>query len=145
MKFLENNSDQSLSLALTPLVDIIFLLIIFFLVSSTFEKGEKNLGIQLPSTQGKDNTKSESITWVFNIKMDGRFYFEDKRISQKQMESMLKNNRSRRNQIQAILRGDERVAYGIIAKLIGLFNQYGYKKVAFKVTSDTNPQTVDKS
>ena len=67
MKF-KRQADEELSVNLTPLIDVVFLLLIFFMVSTTFTK-ESHLEIELPEAAGeKSTTESKQIEVVINHK-----------------------------------------------------------------------------
>lgn len=67
MKF-KRQADEELSVNLTPLIDVVFLLLIFFMVSTTFTK-ESHLEIELPEAAGeKSTTETKQIEVVINHK-----------------------------------------------------------------------------
>ena len=67
MKF-KRQADEEISVNLTPLIDVVFLLLIFFMVSTTFTK-ESHLEIELPEAAGeKSTTESKQIEIVINHK-----------------------------------------------------------------------------
>lgn len=53
-------AKEELTVNLTPLIDVVFLLLIFFMVSTTFTK-ETRLGIKLPETQGQAQAADKSL------------------------------------------------------------------------------------
>ena len=133
MKFLQNESHSySISDSLPPLIDIVFLLIIFFLVSSTFEESEKILAINLPGTKGKGVASVKSREWKFVVDAQGTIYLDAKQLDKENVELVLKKNRARKKKINIVLKADKKVAYGVIAQLLGLFKEYGYTKIAFQ-------------
>lgn len=133
MNFLKGQGENDATVSLTPLVDIIFLLIIFFLVSSTFEKGEQRLGIQLPATKGKaekDAPKPES--WTILVDEKGKYFWDEKPLSLGDLESRLLRNRARHEKVQVIVKADGRVEWARVSSVLGLLSEYDYKKVSFK-------------
>ena len=132
MRFLRAQDQVGATISLTPLVDIIFLLIIFFLVSSTFEKGEQKLGITLPSTKGGEASKDKPEAWVIMIDQKGRFFWDEKELSFQELEMRLRRNQARKDQVQVVIKGDGRVDYATVAKVMGLLSEFEYKKLAFK-------------
>lgn len=137
MRFLNEDDTVSLSSAIMPLVDIIFLLVVFFLASSTFKQDDKDLGITLPTSKGKGvSGKSEAITWKINIKKDSRIYLVDKLLSFDKIEEMLEKNKPKSKKIQIILRADKNVPYGIVVRVLGLMDEHGYRKIAFKSSAE---------
>jgi biopolymer transport protein ExbD len=132
VKFLQGQGGQEATVSLTPLVDIIFLLIIFFLVSSTFEKGEQKLGIELPSTKGGQASKDSGESWVLLVDQRGRFFWNDSELKLSELESRLRRNKGRKDKVQVVVKADGRVAYEKVASVLGLLNEFEYRKVAFK-------------
>lgn len=66
MKFKSTTDDDELEINLTPLIDIVFLLLIFFMVSTTFTK-ESQLKIQLPKAEGETATQQEIPKLIIEI------------------------------------------------------------------------------
>jgi biopolymer transport protein ExbD len=132
MKFLKADQQDGVGVSLTPLVDIIFLLIIFFLVSSTFEKGEKTLGIQLPTTQGDNAKNQDPKSWVIGVSKSSEIYYQGQKSSFEEVEKILKRNKGRQDEIEIVLKADEEAPYGIVASFIGLLKQNGYSRVSFR-------------
>jgi len=131
MKFLQEQGHQTLEISLTPLIDIIFLLIIFFLVSSTFEKGEKNLGVELPVTKGSDQPLSRTDPWVILVDQKGQFRLNGAPISEMGLEDHLRRNIGVRDQVQIRIKADRRSPYGNVAVVLGLLEEFQYRKLGF--------------
>jgi biopolymer transport protein ExbD len=115
-------------------VDIIFLLIIFFLVSSTFEKSEQQLGVKLPSTRAPQEKveQKDPESWILLIDKNGTFFFNDDELSEKAFEEKLRRNQGRRENIQVVVKADHRVPYGNVAKVLGLLGEFSYQRVSFR-------------
>jgi len=56
MKFLDSEKEESAAIELTPLIDVVFLLLIFFMVTTTFTK-ESDMQVRLPET----NSQPQSV------------------------------------------------------------------------------------
>lgn len=79
MKFERKNSEE-LELNLTPLIDVVFLLLIFFMVSTTFQK-ESEISLQLPrATQTPVEKPADRVEVVINAA--GQFYVNDQELVQ---------------------------------------------------------------
>jgi|SaaInlStandDraft_1057018.scaffolds.fasta_scaffold06322_5 biopolymer transport protein ExbD len=131
MKFLQEQSQNNVEVSLTPLVDIIFLLIIFFLVSSTFEKGEKNLGVELPVTKGSEKPLKKAKPWVIVIDQKGQYRLNDAAVSELSLENHLRKNKGQKDQIQVRIKADRRSPYGNVAVVLGLLEEFQYRKLGF--------------
>ncbi|MEE9334056.1 MAG: biopolymer transporter ExbD [Granulosicoccaceae bacterium] len=85
MKFERKHPDE-LELNLTPLIDVVFLLLIFFMVSTTFQK-ESEISLQLPrATQDPVDKPLESIEVVINAA--GKFFVNDQELVQHDVKAL---------------------------------------------------------
>ena len=77
---------EELELNLTPLIDVVFLLLIFFMVSTTFQK-ESEISLQLPrASQAPPEAMPERIELV--ISAAGRYYINDRELVQSDLETL---------------------------------------------------------
>ena len=74
MNFRHRKAEE-LDVNITPLVDVVFLLLIFFMVSTTFDR-QSELNIELPEASG-EITESEVVDVEIFIKRDGKFIIND--------------------------------------------------------------------
>ena len=72
---------------LAPLIDVVFLLLIFFMVTTTFRE-EVGIKIQLPQAQGEAAAEQQALTLV--IDASGAFYVNDRRVVDTQPDSLRK-------------------------------------------------------
>jgi len=93
---LRTKRDKDLELNITPLIDVVFLLLIFFMVSTTFQR-ESEITIELPESSGKI---AESDKKIIEISIDdqGRYFVNQRRLKATDIKT-LKNAIS-------IIRGD---------------------------------------
>jgi len=85
VKFKRQHREE-LELNLTPLIDVVFLLLIFFMVSTTFQK-ESEISLQLPkASDTKSDAQTDRIEVVINAA--GRFYVNDQELVKSNAESL---------------------------------------------------------
>jgi biopolymer transport protein ExbD len=85
MKFRHKQTEE-LELNLTPLIDVVFLLLIFFMVSTTFQK-ESEISLQLPkSTDEPVETSPEKYEIVVNA--SGRYFINDTELVNTDIETL---------------------------------------------------------
>lgn len=85
MKF-QRKIPEELELNLTPLIDVVFLLLIFFMVSTTFQK-ESEISLQLPkAAQQTTDNPSDRLEVVINAA--GDFYVNDQQLVKSDAESL---------------------------------------------------------
>lgn len=107
---------EPLGLDLTPLIDVVFILIIFFIVSSTLKEHEQFLNLTLPSSDGK---KLEIETKQISIELSAnKLAYNGKEIDflnlQKQLESIKDKEKA------VIVRVDSKVPYDRVVQLLNL-------------------------
>ncbi len=112
---------------LTPVIDVVFLLLIFFLVATRYQEDteERRLTeIKLP-TAALAQPASMTPKLVINITSDGRFVIEDQEYTEAELEAVLAAaNRNNPSQA-ALIYGDEESALKHAVKATGLCNKVG--------------------
>ena len=112
------------ALNLTPLIDVVFLLLIFFLVATQFSQDDQQLPIQLPSAKNALPMTVQPEELVVSIGQDGTYILRGQRLSLEQLEPLLaKSVLDNPVQQTVILRGDKRVEFQSIVSLIDLCNR----------------------
>lgn len=71
MRIRDTHGDEENSLNMTPLIDMVFLLLIFFLVATTFAQEEREQDIQLPATSSIQPLSAPPQQIIINIASDG--------------------------------------------------------------------------
>jgi len=69
-----NDDDESEDISLTPLIDAVFLLLIFFLVSTMMKKINRDIDIQLPESVSAERLMPTDDNRVIGIDADGQIY-----------------------------------------------------------------------
>jgi len=116
MRFRSEN-EENFSLDLTPLVDVVFLLLIFFMVSTVFIDFKRQMDISLPSS--KSSAPSEVLEPVkVELTIDRQIFLNGEKINLKEFESALsKISASKKS---AIIRADKNLPYGNVIKVMGM-------------------------
>ena len=139
MKFTDIEEDQEMKMDLAPMIDCVFLLIIFFLVTTSFIKLEQDLTIKLPVQSRQLKTKAPPPQpIVVNVKYlaGGKAYYrlENERMSMSSLRIRLSRARVRsKNQTAVVIRGDRRVKWEHVAAVMSCCAQAGITKVSATV------------
>ena len=117
------------------MIDVTFLLIIFFLVSSHLAKQENFLPLQLPIATTGVADFSERSTLTIQVPPDGTFLINNTIVSLEQVQSLIlaKMVENQKNPIRIRIRTDQSAAYSSIAKLLKICAITGNSDVVFAV------------
>ena len=117
MRFRAKN-EEDFSVDLTPLIDVVFLLLIFFMVSTVFVDFKKQMDISLPSS--KSSILSEILKPVtVELTVDKKIFLNGEKIHISKFESALsKIDKSETR--EAIIRADKNLPYGDVIKIMGM-------------------------
>lgn len=113
---------------LTPLIDVVFLILIFFMVSSTFKKEELALLLTLPdANSATQEIKKEDI----NIELGkDEVALKGKKISFEELDASFKDVIDKLKPIN--VRIDKDVTYQRVVKLLDLLNKHGLNNLALE-------------
>lgn len=113
------------ALNMTPLIDVVFLLLIFFLVATRFEQEDRELDVVLPSaSEAKPMTVAPEELFV-NIAKDGKIFVGGKVLSEEELLRLLEQTAVNRVGQSVIIRADERVQFFYVAMVMNLCNRAG--------------------
>ena len=113
-----NENEENFSLDLTPLVDVVFLLLIFFMVSTVFIDFKRQMDISLPSS--KSSVPSEVLEPVkVELTVDRQIFLNGEKINLEEFESTL-SKISVSKKKSAIMRADKNLPYGNVIRVMGM-------------------------
>ncbi len=127
MKLFERSKRKS-GINLTALIDILFLLIVFFSVSTQFTN-QKAIGIDLPKSKSSSRVATASKL-IFIMRDEEEVFFNGKKLGWEQIEKELKSGNYDHNQ-KVILNIDKDVTHGKVVKLLDLLKLNQFKKIVF--------------
>lgn len=124
MKLESTLSDRAGLLYTGPLVDVILLLLIFFLFGSNFVL-KSGVEVELPYSSSVLPSAEDAHIITLIPEDTSEFYFNDERISLSELEEKLDEAISRSNEV--ILLGDEAVNYGTVMNISQLVLRKGFE------------------
>jgi biopolymer transport protein ExbD len=127
----QNDDDGIISnINITPMVDIILVLLVIFMVTANFLKKE-SININLPKVEQADPNIKESTQVA--VTKDGRFFLEGKSVSEKEMVATLSSQAKYRPNMRITLSADENLSYGSVSRLMGTLRKSGITRIALSV------------
>ena len=111
MKLIAPQEEVESRIDVAPLIDILFTLIIFFLVTSTFEKEEKEEKVQLPRHGGSSLVNKERPFYI-NVLRDGTYRVQGETVDLDTLQVRLINRHKEKPERRVIIRGDAKAFHG---------------------------------
>ena len=114
-------------LNVTSLIDVMFLLLIFFMVTSTF-KNQPAITMVLP----RSSTAVETVDMptILFLTADGVVYINDRAVSRDELPALLEQLHAGSGDDRMVLRADEEATHGDVVKLIDIIKQSGFTSVS---------------
>jgi biopolymer transport protein ExbD len=141
----KRDADDS-TLDMTPLVDVVFLLIIFFMLSTTFIV-VPGLRIDLP-TAASQKVSVEKHKVVLSVDRNGILYFDQDPVDEDTMVRLLKQTELENPLILVLMKGDRNSKYGRNVDLLDMVGKAGLNRIAIvtstKKKTENAPDTADK-
>ena len=131
MNFVSKKDKSSFSIEITPLIDIVFLLVIFFVVTS--KVGESQfLSLDLPKTESF-NYKTVQISNEIVISNDGSIYINDKLISINDLENLEQEIFELNNNGELLILSAESESLHVwVITVMDILNKYGFNEIQIR-------------
>ena len=118
MKFVRRNPSRAPQLALTSMLDVIFLLLCFFVTVSVFSQWENEISIKLPSAETSDEPDRLPGEIIVNLAKDGSVIVNGKLLELADLQARLKKVAQFYPGQPVIIRADKELAYEKLVKVI---------------------------
>ena len=129
MRF-QGDSEEDYSLQLTSLIDVVFLLLIFFMVSTSFVDFTRRLDIELPEAKSSAEVV-EKKSFLIEVGAEKRISLNGKTVLLDDLESRLKADlESEKFKPSLTIKADKRLDYGYVIKVMGLISEAGVRDIS---------------
>lgn len=128
MKLKSMKIEHQPKLMIIPMIDIIFFLLVFFMMSMLTMVVQKSVPIQLP--QAATSKVNLDKVLPITVTADGAICLEQERIPEGQLKARLEAEKSKNPEMAIIVRGDAGVNYGRVVSVIDTAKKSGIQKVS---------------
>jgi len=126
MRFRRVERQKRVAFDLTPLIDVVFLLLIFFMVTTTFARIGQGIRVSLPTTTTPQEKIEKSI--VISITKDGQIYLGKKRVKEENLIPLLKKELKGKEGL-VVINADKATLHGKVVEIMDLAKQAGAVKL----------------
>ena len=124
----DETDDVMNEINMTPLVDVMLVLLIIFLITVPVMKHAVNIDLPQASNQAQD-AKPETVR--LSVDAQGQYFWNEARIEDADLPRMLKVEAARQPQPELHIRGDRQVRYERVAQAMAAAQQSGLRKIGF--------------
>jgi len=129
VRFFKEEEEPGISLV--SMTDIVFLLLIFFMVSTQFINFQRRLNINLPESKaGTVSVKKKE--YVIEITRNKEIYLNGKKIDLTTLEALIKSEKNIAER-SALIRADKNLPYGFVIKVLGILKANNINDIGIAV------------
>ena len=139
MKFRRESSLKNVEVNLTPLIDVVFLLLIFFMVSTTFDK-QAQIQIKLPEADSSELVDKEPTTIGVGIGENGNYFVNEEELIKSDKETlrkMLLKVSEGKTDLPVIISADGKAPHQSVITVLDVASQLGMSQMTFATRQTT--------
>jgi len=122
--------EEDYSLQLTPLIDVVFLLLIFFMVSTAFVDFTRQLNIELPESQSGAPI-SKTKVYTIEINREGSVFLDGRPVLVGEIAEKIAQRVDEKRSV--IIRADKKLHYGQAVEIMGICRDAGITDIGLAV------------
>ena len=120
--------DEGMSIELTPMIDMVFLLLIFFLVATTFQQTEREMQIALPEAASAGPISASLREIVINVQADGVIIVGGREMDPPALQTLIADAVERNPEQKVTVRGDRETPYALIVNALDACKSAGVQE-----------------
>ena len=133
MKDFFDFEEENNQINILPMIDIIFVILSFFIVSSLYLVKLETIPVNLPNAETSNQEKDSLI--VVTLSLDNRVFIDDKFIDISVLESKLRSKLSVSNNKKVVLRADKGIKYGNVISILDILRKIENIKIGVSTES----------
>ena len=133
---LRTSLDEQPTLHLTSMIDVLFLLIIFFMVGTKFTEMERKIGLKVPQVSDVEALTAAPEKKVVNVYRDGQITLDRETVTLDDLSRRLNAARSQYADLGVLVRGDGEGAFQHVADVLTACRKAGITELGVAVTAE---------
>jgi biopolymer transport protein ExbD len=130
---LKTLADEQPGMNLTSMIDVMFLLVIFFMVGTKFSDTERNMAVKVPEVTSAGPLGPAPEKRVINVYQDGRITLDRSPVTLAELKAALTVARQEYRQLGVVVRGDGQGAYQNVAQVLAACREVGIAELGISV------------
>jgi len=130
----KNRSKEKAEIKIAPLIDMVFILLIFFIVTTSFVP-ETGVSVERPAARSAENLESRSI--LIGIGSLGEIYMSGSRVGLFSLKPLLENKLRNQPNLSVVLVADKATAADLIVRVMDEVRISGVKRIALATEKKT--------
>lgn len=140
MKFQSQFGSERTGIQLAPMIDVVFLLLIFFIVLWNYARFETEIDISVPAASAGENPERTIGEIIVNVNKEGAITIEGIERSEEETLEMFRNIVAAYPDQALILRGDKEASFDHIVKVLNLCKEANIWNISFATAQPENTQ-----
>ena len=129
-----SEAEDSFEINILPMIDVIFSILAFFIISSLFLTRSQGLPVDLPSAQTAE--PKQSVQLNITIEPDGKLFLDRQPIELKELKGALSEKIAPDSESVVIINADTKVEHGTVVKVMDRLRQVPGAKMAIDVEQE---------
>lgn len=128
MFFRSDEGEFAPALDMTPMIDMVFNLLIFFLVATSFQQVEREINVALPQAKAAGPISASLRELVVNVDRGGGIVFNGKPTTPDELERVVRGAVAENAQRKVTVRGDRNASYGAVVRVLDICKRAGIQQ-----------------
>ncbi|WP_102797322.1 ExbD/TolR family protein [Bowmanella denitrificans] len=133
MKKKHNRESEDANIDMTPMLDIVFIMLIFFIVTTSFVK-EKGLIVNRPDDAQKSNKPSKNVS--IKIDANGFVYMNGRQIDIERVEANIQSFLAENITENAVIQADKETKHGVVVRVLDQASRAGLPRLSVMVDKE---------
>jgi len=130
---LPRRKQKDVGVEMGPLMDIVFILLIFFVVTSSFTR-ETGVDVTKPQAQSASQLEKENL--LIAITREGTIHMNERQVDLASLQDILKQSLAKAPDREAVVIADKESETGVLVQVIDMCNLAGVKKVSIAAQAE---------
>lgn len=122
------SDNDGIALDMTPMIDAVFNLLIFFLVASSFQQIEREMQIALPEARAAGPLSAALREIVINVDADGRIIVNSRTMTPDELDALVREAVAANPEQKVAVRADRSAAYEKVARALDVCKHAGVQQ-----------------